>query len=203
MKTLKYIAIAGAALAAAATGSAFAGVQEDFAKDMAKLSQLREKPMVGDKIAWLKAGPVAAPKGELAEQRRLAKALLDRAAKGDMGLTKEELRRRSIVWRIIAASPDTLANVVPTVNGVEIQESMLSLDRPGEFGEFVEDPAASDGRAVKMFNSHHEWCVMLMMNRIAFEPGVKYRVRARIRSEATVSTRAVMSRPWSSFMKKA
>ncbi len=186
MKTLKYIAIAGAALAAAATGSAFAGVQDDFAKDMAKLSQLREKPMVGDKIAWLKAGPVAAPKGELAEQRRLAKALLDRAAKGDMGLTKEELRRRSIVWRIIAASPDTLANVVPTVNGVEIQESMLSLDRPGEFGEFVDDPLASDGRAVKMFNSHHEWCVMLMMNRIAFEPGVKYRVRARIRSEATV-----------------
>ena len=186
MKTLKYIAIAGAALAAAATGSAFAGVQEDFAKDMAKLSQLREKPMVGDKIAWLKAGPVAAPKGELAEQRRLAKALLDRAAKGDMGLTKEELRRRSIVWRIIAASPDTLANVVPTVNGVEIQESMLSLDRPGEYGVFAEDPLASDGRAVKMFSSHHEWCVMLMMNRIAFEPGVKYRVRARIRSEATV-----------------
>ena len=186
MKTLKYIAIAGAALAAAATGSAFAGVQEDFAKDMAKLSQLREKPMVGDKIAWLKAGPVATSKGELAEQRCLAKALLDRASKGDVGLTKEELRRRSIVWRIIAASPDTPANVVPTVNGVEIQESMLSLDRPGEWCELAEDPQASDGRAVKMFNSHHEWCVMLMMNRIAFEPGVKYRLRARIRSEATV-----------------
>ena len=104
MKTLKYIVIAGVALAvAAAAGSAFAGVQEDFAKDMAKLSQLREKPMEGDKIAWLKAGPVAASKGELAEQRRIVKSLLDRAAKGDVGLTKEELRRRSIVWRIIAA----------------------------------------------------------------------------------------------------
>ena len=187
MKSLGSIAIAGVALAAVAvTGSAFADVQDDFAKDMAKLSQLREKPMEGDKIAWLKAGPVAAPKGELAEQRRLAKALLDRAAKGDVGLTKEELRRRSIVWRIIAASPDAPANVVPTVNGVEIQESMLSLDRPGEWCELAEDSLASDGRAVKMFNSHHEWCVMLMMNRIAFEPGRQYRVRARLRSDATV-----------------
>ena len=190
MKPLKCIALAGVALAvAAATGSAFAGVQEDFAKDRAKLSQLREKPMEGDKIAWLKAGPVATSKGELAEQRCLAKALLDRASKGDVGLTKEELRRRSIVWRIIAASPDTPANVVPTVNGVEIQESMLSLDRPGEWCELAEDPLASDGRAVKMFNSHHEWCVMLMMNRIAFEPGVKYRVRARLRCEGATTAR--------------
>ena len=186
MKTAKCIVLVGVALAAAVTGSAFAGVQENFARDMARLSQLREKPMVGDKIAWLKAGPVAASKGELAEQRRLAKALLDRAAKGDVGLTKEELRRRSIVWRIIAASPDTPANVVPTVNGVEIQESMLSLDRPGEWCELAEDPLASDGRAIRFANTHYEWCVMLMMDRIAFEPGRQYRVRARLRSDATV-----------------
>lgn len=185
MKTAKYIVIAGVTLAEVATGTAFAGVQEDFAKDRAKLSQLREKPMDGDKIAWLKAGPVAASKGELAEQRRLAKSLLDRAAKGDVGLAKEELRRRSIVWRIIAASPDTPANVVPTVNGVEIQESMLSLDRPGEWCELSEDPLASDGRAIRFANTHYEWCVMLMMDRIAFEPGRRYRVRARLRSDAT------------------
>ena len=185
MKSAKYIVIAGVTLAAVATGTAFAGVQEDFAKDRAKLSQLREKPMEGDKIAWLKAGPVATSKGELAEQRCLAKALLDRASKGDVGLTEEELRRRSIVWRIIAASPDTPANVVPTVNGVEIQESMLSLDRPGEWCELAEDPLASDGRAIRFANTHHEWCVMLMMDRIAFEPGRRYRVRARLRSDAT------------------
>ena len=186
MKTAKYIVSAGVALAAVAvTGSAFAGVQEDFAKGMARLSQLREKPMVGDKIAWLKVGPVVASKGELAEQRSLAKALLDCVAKGDVGLTKEELRRRSIVWRIIAASPGTPANVVPTVNGVEIQESMLSLDRPGEWCELAEDPQASDGRAIRFANTHYEWCVMLMMDRIAFEPGRRYRVRARLRSDAT------------------
>ena len=64
-------------------------------------------------------------------------------------------------------------------------KTSLSFDKPGEYGELVDDPLASDGRAIKMFNSHHQWCAMLMMNRIAFEPGVKYRLRARLRCAAT------------------
>ena len=135
----------------------------------------------------MRHGPFVAERGRLDEYRRLAKSLLDRIDKEREGADaqrKEVLRRRSIVWGIVAASPDAPERLAPTPYCGELQESALSLDRPGEYGEFVDDPTASDGRAITIFNTHYEWCVMMMMNRIAFEPGVTYRVRARLRCEA-------------------
>ncbi len=160
-----------------------------FEADSARLAGLLREPQRGDRLLWMRKGPFVAERGRLAEQRDLAKSLLariDKEREGADAARREVLRRRSIVWRIIAGSPDAPARLSPTPFCGELQECALSLDWPGEYGAFAEDPAASDGRAVKMFSSHHEWCVMLMMNRIAFEPGVKYRLRARIRSEATV-----------------
>ena len=160
-----------------------------FEADSARLAALLAEPQKGDRLLWMRNSPFVAENGKLFEHRTLAKSLLARIPaeqEGADAARKEALRRRSIVWRIVAGSPDAPARLSSTPFCGELQECALTLDRPGEFGEFVEDPLASDGCAVKMFNSHHEWCVMLMMNRIAFEPGVKYRVRARIRSEATV-----------------
>ena len=158
-----------------------------FDEDAARLDRRRVEQPDGDTILWLRNGPVNAKRGGLDAQRRLAKSLVERMPgelDGADANRLEALRRRSIVWRILAASPDLPADFAPTPLGGELQESAFSLDRPGEYCAFVEDPLASDGRAVKFFNTHYEWCVMVMMNRIAFEPGRAYRIRARVRCEA-------------------
>ena len=163
-----------------------------FEADSARFAALLAEPQKGDRLLWMRKGPFVAESGRLSEHRNLAKSLLARINKereGADAARKEVLRRRSIVWRIVAGSPDAPARLSSTPFCGELQECALTLDRPGEFGAFVDDPLASDGRAVKMFNSHHEWCVMLMMNRIAFEPGVKYRVRARLRCEGATTAR--------------
>ena len=192
MKTIK-TAIAACALFAAVTsiGSARAA-DAAFEADSARLAALLAEPQKGDRLLWMRKGPFVAESGKLSEHRALAKSLLariDKEREGADAARKEVLRRRSIVWRIVAGSPDAPARLSSTPFCGELQECALTLDRHGEFGAFVDDPLASDGRAVKMFNSHHEWCVMLMMNRIAFEPGVRYRVRARVRCEGATTAR--------------
>ena len=175
-------------------GVAVRAADAAFEADSARMASLLKEPQKGDRLLWMRKGPFVAEIGKLSEHRTLAKSLLARIPaelEGADDVRKEVVRRRSIVWQIIADSPDAPARLSPTPFCGELQESALSLDRPGEYGEFVEDSTASDGRAVKMFNSHHEWCVMLMMNRIAFEPGVKYRVRARVRCEGTGTARGI------------
>ena len=186
MKTIKMAMSACMLLAAMASIGNARAADAAFEADSAKLAAMLAEPQKGERLLWMRKSPFVVESGKLAEQRTLAKSLLARIPaelNGADAARREVLRRRSIVWRIVAGSPDAPARLSPTPFCGELQESALSLDRPGEFGEFVEDPLASDGRAVKMFNSHYEWCVMLMMNRIAFEPGVKYRVRARVRCE--------------------
>ena len=187
MKKVRHtLSVATVALAALFTGGLSARAADAaFEADSAKLAAMLAEPQKGDRLLWMRKSPFVAESGKLAEQRTLAKSLLARIPaelNGADAARKEVLRRRSIVWRIVAGSPDAPARLSSTPFSGELQECALTLDRPGEF---VEDPLASDGRAVKMFNSHYEWCVMLMMNRIAFEPGVKYRVRARVRYERT------------------
>ena len=187
MKAIKTVLSACALAAAVAMGGARAA-DAAFEADSARMASLLREPQKGDWLLWMRKSPFVAERGKLDERRRLAKSLLariDKEREGADAARKEVLRRRSIVWRIVAESPDAPARLSSTPFCGELQESALSLDRPGEFGEFVEDPLASDGRAVKMFNSHHEWCVMLMMNRITFEPGVKYRLRVRVRCDGT------------------
>ena len=188
-KAIRMVLSAFAVVAAVYMGSVRA---EDaaFEADSARLASLLAEPQKGDRLLWMRKSPFVAERGKLDEQRSLAKSLLARLGaerEGADAARKEVLRRRSIVWGIVAASPDAPLRLSSTPFYGELQESALSLVRPGEWCAFVDDPMASDGRAVKLFNSHNEWCAMLMMNRIAFEPGVKYRVRARLRSEATVS----------------
>ena len=47
--------------------------------------------------------------------------------------------------------------------------------------KYVDDPKASDGRALKLFNTHFEWCSTFPMRQVAFEPGTTYKIRVRIR----------------------
>ena len=185
-KTMKYLATTIFVATAMAFAASVCAADAAFESDSAKLAAMLAEPQKGDRLLWMRQSPFVAECGRLDECRNLAKSLLariDKEREGADAQRKEVLRRRSIVWRILAASPDSPARLAPTPFSGELQESALSLDGSGQYGEFVDDPTASDGRAIKIFNTHYEWCVMVMMNRIAFEPGVKYRVRARLRCE--------------------
>lgn len=65
----------------------------------------------------------------------------------------------------------------------ELEESVLSLANPGTWGAFVDDSQAADEKALKLFNTHYEWCTTFKMSQVAFKPGVKYTVRVRARVE--------------------
>ncbi len=66
-----------------------------------------------------------------------------------------------------------------------VEECLMRLGRPGVWGEFVADPLADDGQAVKLFGTHYEWCLQWRLDTGMFEPGAKYKVRMRIRVEKT------------------
>ena len=60
---------------------------------------------------------------------------------------------------------------------------MITLGNPGSWGEIVQDAAAQDGYATKLFNTHFEWCMQWRFDPAVFEPGAQYRLRMRVRVE--------------------
>jgi len=108
----------------------------------------------------------------------LAKSLLDRVEEAkDMRLS--EYGKDAIIaeWRKIAEGRAVLNRAT---NG-ELEEDFIPLKRRGIWGDIVDDPKAGDGRALKLFNTHSQWCIQLPMDRIGFEPGKKYRLSVRVR----------------------
>jgi hypothetical protein len=67
--------------------------------------------------------------------------------------------------------------------GAVIEDKELHLGNPGKWGELVKDPLAEDGSAMKLFNTHYEWCTTFQMNRVAYDEGATYKIRARLRVE--------------------
>lgn len=132
----------------------------------------------GFKLLDLTRGGGAMPPSEA---QALAHSLLGRMDEA-RNIRLAETPRDDIVlrWRSIAEAPRGLT---PADRG-ELEESAIGILAPGRWGEFVEDPAAGDGKALKLFNTHYEWCVQFPLLRVAFEPGAKYRVRARIRVDS-------------------
>ena len=116
------------------------------------------------------------------ENRALAKSLLARMDEaGDIRLALSRGVNDATVkkWRTIADGSFTPGGVAD--GRVEIEEGHLGLSNPGTYGAFVDDPLAEDGRALKLFNTHFDWCTSFPMHRIEFEPGATYKVRARVR----------------------
>ena len=110
--------------------------------------------------------------------KALAKSLLDRVDEAkDMRLS--EYGRGAIIaeWRKIAEGQAALNR---STNG-ELEEDFIPLQRRGVWGDTVDDPKAENGKTLKLFNTHFAWCVQLPMDRIAFEPGKKYRLSVRAR----------------------
>ncbi|MCC7493644.1 MAG: DUF4838 domain-containing protein [Fimbriimonadaceae bacterium] len=66
---------------------------------------------------------------------------------------------------------------------VTIDDGFFSLGRPGEWGALARDAEAPDGWAIKLFNTHYEWCLTWPIDPSRFSPGASYTVRARLKVE--------------------
>ena len=62
-----------------------------------------------------------------------------------------------------------------------VEDRLMSLGHPGEWGERVADSQAEDGSAVKLFNTHYEWCLQWHVNPAVFAPDTEYKLRVRVR----------------------
>ena len=129
------------------------------------------------------ARDVAPALAEVTAKRELAKRLIELDAfAGGIRLAEGEStsQKRKKEWHDLA---DAELPMPKPADSAIIEEAQLGLANPGKWGERIKDPQAGDGWTYKLFPSHYEWCVMLDMSSIAYDPGAKYRVSARVRVE--------------------
>ena len=134
-----------------------------------------------DRQAWFRKPPAEA-EADFVKAKKFGSWLLKVFdEEGDMRLreyTSYHLKQLAR-WRNFVAKES-----IPTVRRCTIQESELSGTRQGEWCDFVDDPEASDGRALKYYNTHHEWCSDMYLNLMEFNPNTRYILRVRVRVEA-------------------
>lgn len=80
-------------------------------------------------------------------------------------------------WQAVASLKGCESPSDSVVVGVE----GLVLDKPGKYGDYVDDAAAFGGRAVQLYDRQYDWCLRFSYNRLAYDPGVKYRVRVHVK----------------------
>jgi hypothetical protein len=116
------------------------------------------------------------------EQQALAAALVARFDEAkNMRLSESQEHHDTLLahWRALAHPPP----LPPPQARAIVEDTALSLGQRGTWGDTVKDPLAEDGSAMKLFNTHYEWCTTLPFSRVAFDAGAKYRIRMRVRVE--------------------
>ncbi|MBQ7650520.1 MAG: DUF4838 domain-containing protein [Victivallales bacterium] len=64
---------------------------------------------------------------------------------------------------------------------VLMEDCNLSIEKRGKWGDNAVDPKAGDGRAMKLYNTHYEWCLNANIDFFELTPGIEYAVRFRVR----------------------
>ena len=113
-----------------------------------------------------------------AKLKAIAKSLLDRMDEAkDIRLAESDRTSLKQEWKKIAGGW-----IAPGgATSGELEEASIPIQNRGKWGDIVDDPKAEDGKAMKLFNTHFMWCLQLSMGKIAFEPGKKYKLSARVR----------------------
>ena len=97
-----------------------------------------------------------------------------------------ESRRNAVTneWNALFAQTPMVPKLVEGNRLVLGVNDLIQSRRPSPtYTALVEDSAAKGGKAIKLLNTHYEWCVTYPMSKVVFAPGVKYRVRAHLRVE--------------------
>ena len=112
-------------------------------------------------------------------QRALATKLLQRFKEArNIRLSEDRGRHDAVLarWEALANPPALPAAQTRAF----VEDKLLSLGKPGVYGDTVADPLAEDGSAIQLFNTHYEWCTTLPFSKVAFDRGRKYRLRMRV-----------------------
>ena len=145
-------------------------------------ARLQRLPPADQKTVWVTEHPEGF--GVAPERRELSRALLGRFDEaGNVRIREyrdghEKMLRDLLDW----AAPTKPLTIKPR-RKVMVEDRLLTLNRPGEWGGQAADPAAGDGSAIRLFNSHYEWCLTLPFRDVAFDAGATYRLRMRVRVE--------------------
>ncbi|MDA3925439.1 MAG: DUF4838 domain-containing protein [Kiritimatiellae bacterium] len=142
----------------------------------------RQTPNVAPITVWLTRNPKQydVPDNLKAEARELLARFKEA---GDIRLSESMERHSNMLehWQslLTAVPPD----VDTTAKSVMIEDTLLYLGRRGTWGDTVKDPLAEDGSAMKLYNTHFEWCTSFRFSHVAFDPGTHYKIRMRVRVE--------------------
>jgi hypothetical protein len=139
-------------------------------------ARMARMPSSGEIQVWVTENPKQYEPP--AEQRELAAELLKRFGEAkDIRLSEDGGRHEQVLarWRVQA----TPAALPAAQTRAFVEDKLLSLSNRGTYGDIVADPLAEDGSAMKLYNTHYEWCTTLPFSRVAFDPGRKYRIRMR------------------------
>jgi hypothetical protein len=143
-------------------------------------ARLLRQPRQDEIKVWVTADPsrYAIP----ADTRGLAAELLARFAEAKnirISESGEHHDQTLKQWQALANPPP----LPPPQTRATVEDALLSLGKRGEWGDTVADPLAEDGSAMKLFNTHYEWCATLPFRHVAFDAGATYRLRMRVRVE--------------------
>ncbi len=143
-------------------------------------ASMERLPPFGEIKVWVTKDPQRY--GVPEQHRNIASALQERFKEAkNIRISESTERHEQILERIKAlANPSPLPS--PQSSAIA-EDSALNLGQRGTWGDTVKDPLAEDGSAMKLFNTHYEWCTTLPFSRVAFDPGVKYRLSMRVRVE--------------------
>ncbi len=146
-------------------------------------------------VALEDRGGVLTPVGIAPEYGTLARKFLAGIAEGGITHISESHPRHTDYLATLSKRLEDCPTTPPSsaagqrrADRLVIEDRMLSLGRPGEWGKRVPDEQAEDGSAIQLFNSHHEWCLQWHVNPAVFEPGARYRLRVRVRVAKTERT---------------
>ncbi len=117
------------------------------------------------------------------EQRKLASDLLARFKEAGNIRISESLQRHEDTLARWAALAKPVPHTAIGQTRAIVEDTLLSLGNRGTWGDTVADPLAEDGSAMKLYNTHYEWCTTLPFSRVAFDAGRTYRIRMRVRVE--------------------
>ncbi len=143
-------------------------------------AQLARGPRQEGIRAWV-AEDITPYRLDPATQRLAAELLARFTEAGNIRLSESQPAHDALLasWRELADPPPMPG---PQTRAV-VEDTLLTLGRRGEWGDTVADPLAEDGSAMKLYNTHYEWCTTLPLRQVAFDAGCRYRIRMRVRVE--------------------
>ena len=156
-----------------------------FSFDYIRLERLRQGPVL-DFTRGTRRSAEAQPYRE-EEMQTLARSLLARMDEAkDIRLSSGNVKDRHAAtvraWKAVAQECDPFGGRARAPFGT-IPDSSLRIVKPGEWADGRDDPAARDGRAIRISNVHYGWCVTYQMDNVKFRPDRAYTLKARVRVE--------------------